>query len=417
MNRKGTERRGGENVYEDYFGIGKVLYCTAFALYVFQAFISRTEIIDILLVDSDECKFYIMMAAFNLLILKAVLYQRVGILRTIAGTALIVLGFVTWITSGSNLFLWMAAFVACGKNIKIRSLAWVSICVHLPGFVIVVWMSMSGFIENYVLERGEFLRFSMGFSNPNSFALMLFDICLAICVIRFGKRPGWEIGVIALSAYLSYRISISRTFTAALILMAALYLIFWFARSRAIRRVIASVLMAAAAVIIIFSMYSMANYSLHDAWMVSFDEMMSSRISMAHDIFTEYPLTYWGRNYSEAEAIYDGTRYLKFIVDNSYCSVILRYGIVAAAVLFSGIAAVYANALWKVNWGVCLLGISIFIIIGFSETMMIRVEDNYFLIAIAGILYQTPADNLCIPEKNQRKSKKIKENGLRDPER
>ena len=77
-----------------------------------------------------------------------------------------------------------------------------------------------------------------------------------------------------------------------------------------------------------------------------------------------------------------------YLVDNSYCHLVLREGIIPTTFLLIMIIYLLIKINKNLLWNAFSLGFFIILLFSFTETVGIMVETNYFLLILASFLFQ-----------------------------
>lgn len=252
----------------------------------------------------------------------------------------------------------------------------------------------AGIIENRVSVRDGVTRYAMGFLHPNNFGAQLLLICSAVAVLRFGKNPLPVIPVFIGAAILNYYLANSRTSAMLCIFLGALLVVFYVAKTPSMQRRLSFALFCLVVGIVLLSLYMMFNFDSSNAIQEAMDEALSGRFKWAHAYYQLQPLTLFGSNFEQLAPIYwsNGVP-SKFVVDNAYAHLVLRFGIVPSVLFFAGYAALLLHLIKQQRWDYVLFGVVLMAVFGFTEVAGIQVECNYFLVAIGTDLLFTFKDS------------------------
>ncbi|MBM6776531.1 hypothetical protein H7U34_04445 [Collinsella tanakaei] len=325
-------------------------------------------------------------AAIFLLLLKFIL-QRVSIKGWTLAAVLVLIGFISWRTSKEGWLFWLAIFVTCAQGVRLKPLACTCLITATSFTLVTVIFASYNIIENIVSVRLDIVRYAMGFSQPNNFGIFLLLICISLSVLRFGKNPLLDIIVISAAVLVNLLIADSRSMAVLAILQAVVLVIFYNVNSSHCRRIASIGFVILAVMLFITSIYFMIYYNGNNAIHYTINRLLSGRLNLAHEYYQMQPLTLFGSSFEEFPPIYwqDGQPYT-FVVDNAWCHVILRYGIVPSACLLLGICLLFWKMIKNLEWDALLFGMTLMMVYGFSETLGIRFECNYFLYAIGAKL-------------------------------
>lgn len=323
-------------------------------------------------------------------IIKIIAFQKMTRFKMWLVYVLLAVALLTDVMSGSKVFSLILLFVLAGGDAKVKILSGLSLLIRLPVVCMAAFLTCIGVMGDVVSTRGDAIRHSMGFTHPNFFGHYLFCICLAVCVLRSGKKPGWEIALIALCAFLSLSVSGSRTSFLILIILGVIYVFLYYFRRSIFRKIFWAFSVLAAVGSAGISLIMMVVYTESNDMMSAVNSALSERFYLANLFYEQFPLTVFGYDY-EGVSLVNGISGL--YVDNAYAHLVLHYGIISV-VLFVVILAVF---FWSVSD--CfrkkeadsqiseLMGMCLYLIIGLSEKMLLQVEYNYFFIAASRAFY------------------------------
>lgn len=367
-------------------GVSEATYYLAFCLYFIECAFDHTNFTEFLFVPVPTLQSVLQFCTLLLLFFKF-LSQCASFKGWCIAALVVLVGFVTWRQSGEGWLFWCALFVVCSHGVRLRPLAWCAFVLSTVTFLLTVCFAQFGIIENMVGVRAGVTRYSMGFSHPNSFGLFLLIICFSFSVLRFGKNPLPDILLIAVTDALNLAVADSRTCVMLSLVQVVLLLVFYFARSDSSRRLMMRVFAVGVLLVVALSMYFMVAYDPSNPVQLALDSALSGRLRLAHGYFEMQPFTLLGSTFEQFSPIYweNGKPYT-FVVDNAWCHLILRYGLVPTALFSCGFFAMLFKLLNERRWDALLFGFVLMAAYGLSETLGIRIECNYFLYAMGAEL-------------------------------
>ena len=361
-------------------------YYLAFILYFIDCAFDRTAFTEFLFVPVPVLQSAMQVCILMLLLFKFIL-QRASFKGWCMAALVVMVGFATWQQSGEGWLFWCALFIVCAHGVHLRPLAWCALALSIVTFCITVTFAQLGLVENIVSTRAGVTRYAMGFAHPNSFGLFLLIACFSFSALRFGKNPIPDLFLIAATDALNLTVADSRTCVLLSLVQAFLLLVFYFARNESMRRIIRYAFAAGVLLIIGLSMYFMVCYDPSNPIHLAFNSAFSGRLRLAHGYYEMQPLTLLGSTFENFPPIYwENGKPHTFVVDNAWCHLILRYGIIPTVLFLCGFFAMFYKLLREKNWGALLFGFVLMSVYGFSETLGIRIECNYFLYAIGAEL-------------------------------
>lgn len=364
-------------------------YYAAFACYSLMCGLERTTFEWFLFMPIDVFNVLLEVAALFLLAIK-MLIQGSRPVNWLLSFFLVSIGFISWTQSSVGSLFWLALFVVCGKGIRIRPFAAVALLVTSIVLMVTVQFSFAGVIENIGIASGSSTRWALGFQHPNSLGVYALLVGISLSVLRFGKNPAPDIVVLLCISVFCWTVAYSRTASMLAIVQIAILLCFYNAKTKGTRRRLTIVFVAMIVVIAAFSFFAMVAYTPSNALLFKINDLMSGRLYLMHGYYELSPVSLFGFNFEAQAPIFHDEygRPMFFIVDNAYCHVFLRYGLVPSALFFGGYAFLLRRAVKKKWWNVILFGLVIMAVYGFSESLASRCECNYFLLALgAELLY------------------------------
>lgn len=369
--------------------VDETLYYLAYAVYFVQCALNRTTFTEFLFMPVEVFASFAQLIILMLLFSKFVM-QRASF-RSWAFSALVVLiGFVSWRQSGEGWLFWVALFVVCANGVRLRPLAKITFALSLATLFVTMTFAQLGLIENWVFSRNNEVRYCMGFDQPNALGCYLLSLCVAFTAMRFGKNPAPDLVLIGIVVALNLTVANSRTSALLMLLQAAVLLIFYFVRNEGTRSCFRRCFAVALLLVIVVSFYFMVAYNPSSTIHAALNKLLSGRLYLAHGYYSMQPLTLIGSTFEGFAPIYRSSRtgLAAFCLDNAWCHLVIRFGIVPAVLLMAGYFALFLKLIKNRKWDALLFGLLMMGIYGFSETVGIRVECNFFLFAIgADLLY------------------------------
>lgn len=368
--------------------VDEALYYFAYAVYFIQCALSRTCFTKFLFIPVEVFSSFTQLVVLLLLFLKF-LMQRASFRCWALSAFIVLIGFGSWRQSGEGWLFWAALFIVCANGVGLRPLAKITFAFSLATLAVTMTSAQLGVIENWVSTRDGVVRYCMGFIHPNVVGRYLLCVCVAFSVMRFGKNPVPDLALIGIAVALNLTIANSRTSALLLLLQAALLLVFFFVRNEVTRSIFRRCFAVVLLLIIAASFYFMAVYTPSNTFLAILNKLLSGRLSLAHSYYVMQPLTLMGSTFEGFAPIYWNLQgEATFCVDNGWCHLVIRYGIVPATLFLLGYLALFFKLINHRKWDALLFGLFMMGIYGFSETVGIRVECNFFLFAVgADLLY------------------------------
>lgn len=369
-------------IYLSFIRVDSVVYYMAYTLYATSSFLEHTMFESIFGISRETFANGIQTTVLFLLAVKFII-QRMPLRGWAIAAAIVLICYISWRRSGEGWLFWLALFMVCAEGADIKILAGITMCVVAVLFSMTVIFASTGVIENYISVRTGTTRQALGFAHPNTFGFYLLLFCTTFSVLRFGRGPLPDILLIVAVVSVNLVVADSRTSAALSVLQAVLLLIFRTVRTPRMRKVLSILFIIGIASIIAASYWLMVNYDTSNTWEVMLDSALSGRIRLAHAYYLMQPLTLFGSSSSQFAPNYVSNSVPSlFTVDNAYCHLLLRYGIVSTLLFLCGLFALLVKLTKEGRWDYLLFGLVIMCFYGLGETLGIRVECNFFLIAM-----------------------------------
>lgn len=286
--------------------------------------------------------------------------------------------------------LWAVLFIGASQNIRIRSLAAISLVVSICSVLLTVLMWSIDVFENVqIMKLGGDVQNSYGYTHPNQFGKVLMSVVVSFIVLGWGRIRILRFAVIVVFVAAIQYITGSRT-AAVFSIAAALICVFAQRSSLGYVRWLA---MALAVVPILLSFYFMYFYGMQ-SWHYILDGLLSNRLHWMHYYIDNYGLSLFGQGTDSFEALNFSTVDSSFLVDNAFAYILIRYGIVPFAILIIAHLCLVSRRYVSVEpEALAMLGLMF--LVGFSESYFFQFDFNYFLVAYGSLLYgQVNADEM-----------------------
>lgn len=337
-----------------------------------------------------------------LLIVKVIGYQRYSkreLIKMALYGFLVIL--VTVRSEFNNTLLSFTLFVLASKNEDLNRVIRMIYHVCLVLVPTIILLSFFGIFGNHVTYRvGGVVRYTLGFYHANTLGMYIFILIGCHFFLRFHKLKWWDYFLALAAAYFCYAVPNSMSAVILLILLSVVTLAYKIGQKVSATNLILYGLLIGAfacnAISIILSNIDLTKYPL----LFLLDTAISSRFSICHHDIAVSGLTWFGQNIevigTEIFATL-GISQANVIVtlDNSYCSLLLIYGIVMY-VVFS-LLFLY-NMFLQIKKQRPALVIFIFLsaVYGVTERTMFNLATNIFLLSFADVFYNEIARSRCV---------------------
>ncbi|MDA9471854.1 hypothetical protein [Enterococcus sp. 5H] len=295
---------------------------------------------------------------------------------------LISLGLVIYLKSDVYYFILLVTMIFSIANLKeFNRLVKVSLIGQIQSLLVVILLYAFNYIEEFQLIRDSKVRHSLGFTHPNVLGTLLFSMTMAYFYLRRNKLSFVEIFSSYLFVYLISEITGSRTSAVCLFISITVLLVIKISKNFKISRKIFMIYAFSFPVATFISYYLGILYGKQNTLILALDRLFSRRLYFINWFLNLYPIKPFGQKLlfvnSKEVAL---NQFVKAeILDNSYISIILRFGLVLFIVI------VFANMLLskilkEKNMLYECVFLILFIIFGFFETYYIYFQYNFTIL-------------------------------------
>jgi hypothetical protein len=388
-----------------------IFFNLAFALYFAATFLSHTTIEAIFGIKLESFIDAIQLVVIVLLFIK-VCFNKTTFCQWLLIAVLVAIGFVTWRVSNEGWFFWLVLFVVCGQGIRIKSLAKIVFAETIVLFAYVLVQYNLGNAQDVVTLRSDgTARHTFGISHPNTVGMYLLCLALSFSVLKFGKNPIPDLILLAVFGYINISYLDSRSTLVIYALQGIILLIFYFVKNPTLQKAILFLFFCVALFVLCLSMYFMFFYNSNDVFSSNLNSLFSGRLYLSNAYYEMGGITFLGNDYSAYNIIYwESGKAYNFVVDNAYCHILLRYGIVAFVIFVGAFYSLFFALIKEVRWDALSFALILMSVYAFTETLGIKVECDYFLISIASlVLYKNATKVFNRPSKLPNKISEIEE--------
>lgn len=326
-----------------------------------------------------------------------ILFQKMNGFSWLSFFLIVAIGFISWRCSGENYFLWLALFVLCGIGVDIEALARISLFVSVSAIIFVCALLNVGLVRDVLIYGTNGVRHSLGFVHPNTLARYLVVASISYLVSHYNGSIFANLAMALSCAFIAQMVTGSRTAVLLLVFQAILLVFFSRVHNFELKLTVLKVLFVGAFVLIIASFYFMFCYNIQVPLHNRLNFLLSDRLALAKLYAEVAPFAFFGRDFSSL-GFYGLPS--NFTVDNAWCHLFLREGIIPTVLLLAGVFVLIIHAILSNHIdGICL-GLLLMVVYSCSETVGIMVDSNYFLIAMAPIVlgnHLTIGDSLFYP--------------------
>ena len=279
-------------------------------------------------------------------------------------------------------------FIISAKYIDFEKVARLSYYVELLMTILVIYLFLRGFITEYTVYRGAILRHSLGFSHPNQLGIRVFLLVVCRCYIRREKFNIFDWTLIILAAVFIKRVADSRTACYTLILLSMVMLLNYILKVfNANYDLIMSIMIFGAALSNGVSIFLSVIQVKENPILSRVDVFMSRRFSECHRTLSYYGISILGQNIKLIVKRPIVGKFYHFWLDNSYMSILLRYGPIVLAI-FSWLY-LYTMIMLKRKGQLVLVEIlCLYSIYGIMENNYFLMSQNLFLLLLSYPVYK-----------------------------
>lgn len=169
------------------------------------------------------------------------------------------------------------------------------------------------------------------------------------------------------------------------LIASALFFVFLFVDNADARKIIRIASFSIAGLLIFLSIFFMVIYNPSNPVLTQLNTLISGRIELSHYYLNLKPLTLFGSSFNDAVPLgmdSGAQTPVTFLVDNSYCRLLIRFGIIPTIVFFVGVAVLAIYLCRSKRWDGLVFGLVIALLYGLSEPVAMRPDWNVFLIAL-----------------------------------
>lgn len=359
-----------------------MIYYIAFIAYSYSCAFGFTTAESLLGLPISALIISLQVFALCCLVLK-IFRQKMNGFSWLSFFLIVAIGFISWRCSGENYFLWLALFVLCGLGVDIEIVARISFFVSASAIIFVCVLLNAGLVRDVLIYGTNGVRHSFGFVHPNTLARYLVVASISYLVSHYKGSIFANLAMALSCAFIAQTVTGSRTAVLLLVFQAILLVFFSRVQNIELKLAALKVLFVGALILLIASFYFMFCYNVQAPLHNHLNLLLSDRLALANMYAEVAPFTLFGRDFSSLA--FFGLP-LTFTVDNTWCHLFLREGIIPTALLLAGVIALIIHAILSNRIdGICL-GLLLMVFYSCSETVGIMVDSNFFLIAMAPIV-------------------------------
>lgn len=363
------------------------LFNCAFLTYVLISYVEHINLSDAAASTIEGVGDLLKLPLLVLFFLLLLVCGRESWRRLVVSIVLVTLSGITWIVGGSSRLFWAVLVVLSAGKVRIRDLVRLVFAASLlvTGVTLLLWVT--GFVGDAVeASSATRERFSLGFGHPNTLGLMLFTICVSFSLFRGYRAPIFQSLMCFTCAVVTYIIPNSRTFAIALALWPVLLWALFLTKSRPRARFCFVALLGVGALVVIAgSLLSMVFFDGNNELWAKLDGVLSGRLWYQNRYYSLHPVSLFGHEYSEFGTMVISGKESFFVVDNAFCHIYLRFGLVGTAIVLISLFALMKKSLHEGYSGTMIVGLFFFALLGAVEGCFMLVAHNIFLFSFSAL--------------------------------
>lgn len=364
--------------------LNSLLYYVSFLLFLLGNCISATTI-----ADTMAFKLGCQIIAIVFLLVKLVL-SRFGSKQLVLFLPISVLFAYSGYVSSDFALLWSWLFIVAGVGIDIKRLARVALVVFTGTLILAVALSLSGMIANNVMTRlgtGE-LRYSLGFRHPNGLGRQIFEIIVALLIIRYPRFKFTDYLGCVIAFVAIWRLTDSRTFmlcVAFSFAMCAMAATGFIGKHEKGFLRFALILFLFEVGVSVATMFVDPDSNAISAFL---NTVLSDRPYYNNYYFANYGVRLFGQNLESIVSVARAGYYFEgYIIDNAYCHILLINGFIPAIIMIGLIGLCYVRMIREGSFTALTMAFVIFTFLGLSESSAINFYTAYYLIGLCPVLF------------------------------
>ena len=392
-----------------------ILFYIAIGAFYINSIVGLTTLMDIGAVSALMKIFRWIGYIFCILKICTQTYTLRSIFKIIVTAGIVFLS--SYLSGYQTLLIWLL-YILAAQNIDLRKTAKEVMIITLVLFLLVVLLAELGFIESttqsvssssrsYLWSSGNTILL-WGFEHHNYIGRCAFTFITCYIFLRFDKFKWFDLIPCVIVFYICY--FVSKTRTAALLILAATLLVLFFKLlkffgEKTNKNIVAFTVYFIMILSIAFSIFMCLTYNSGSAFYEFFDDLLTTRFSSANSIFSNYGFSILGQDVTLVSTIEAKEQGITAIVlDNAYMHLLIRFGLLLSALVIGGYFYSAKIALREKNYGILII-IAIIFVCGIAETWFLSLSSNPFLLLVSTGLYN---QDLKLEKSATERKKRIK---------
>lgn len=372
----------------------KKLYIFIFVLWYSTEILFNTTVKTFMGIRIEVISNAVSWLVFALLMIKIVFFQSYKKKELMIIIAITLPIMIATVLSGNRTLLSTWMFIVAAKNNDFDEIVHIAYRILQIMIPVVIILCMLGFIDDYIMMRGNIQRYSLGFAHPNQLGLRIFQFILCNLYINRNKLGILNYCYVILAILFTIKVPNSQTTYISLIVLFMLLLLYQYMekQNHLLMKTYVRGLLIGSVLLNIFSIFLSYINVGNNLILSRIDKWMSRRFSWGHRVWQIYGTSLLGQkvyiNEEEVRRIgLTGSLYL----DNAYVSILLRYGILVF-LIFSIFYILLERKMIAQKRYLLVMILFLYALYGVMENGLYMTAHNIFLIAFADLLYRKVSD-------------------------
>lgn len=265
--------------------------------------------------------------------------------------------------------------VYCLKNISFDKLVKKDFHIKILLFIILFVSSLLGFCNITSFQRGETIRYTLGFIHPNTTGFFIMLLTFEYIYINKGKIHFKQWFIIIIILCLTSFLTDSRSSVLALTLLAILILFFRIFKNMLNSKIVCFIIKNFIIILTILSLFVSISYLNNERWAISLNDKLSNRLAYLSNSLERYDIKVFGN------AIPSNT-----IIDNQYIFFLLNFGIILYITYYILFYIKFKELIKEKN-SLLIILLLILLVYGLMEKTVFKASYNAFMLSLSSALF------------------------------
>lgn len=308
--------------------IGPLFFSIGYIIYLFSFYIVNASHFQELIPSSSglfRASYYV----FVIFMIFSIIFIQFRFSNLVVSGVFLIIGWLSFKLSNDNVFLIAVLCLVAAQVIDFRKFVRLDICLRTMIFLIVLLSNKFNIITDTVMYRDSGVdRTAFGFLQPNTAGALILSIILEYLILRYSKMKWFDYTFIVLVGFVTFYTTNSRSSVVGIMLSVIITV---FTKSKLqkqlkdkIKFLVGNLFFISA----IISYLAVRYYKTDNFFWYGIDKLFSGRVHLIQYFVDKYPITFVGQKIQMADG--NNLRNTYFLVmDNSYISILLKYGIMS----------------------------------------------------------------------------------------